>query len=134
MGIKIILSILCAVILLTGCGGDKADEPVIATMKVSESNLDFTSAGGNAEVELTANCDWVIHEKPDWVSVTPNKGNGDATLKIRVSSNNEYNNSIFGFKIKINSLGFESNSNINNIVTQSCYLQFKLFAVRMRLC
>lgn len=91
MGIKIILSILCAVILLTGCGGDKADEPVIATMKVSESNLDFTSAGGNAEVELTANCDWVIHEKPDWVSVTPNKGNGDATLKIRVSSNNEYN-------------------------------------------
>ena len=76
---------LLTVSLLAGCGdlesigdGHYSDE----LFKLSQYNLDFTSAEQKKTIDINANCTWVI-EKPsgaEWLAVSPTKGDGPMTV------------------------------------------------------
>lgn len=78
---------LLTVSLLAGCGdlesigdGHYSDE----LFKLSQYNLDFTSAEQKKTIDINANCTWVI-EKPsgaEWLVVSPTKGDGPMTVTL----------------------------------------------------
>lgn len=71
--------------ILVGCGdaesigdGHYSDE----LFKLSQYNLDFTSAEMKKTIDINANCTWTI-EKPssaDWLAISPSKGDGSMTV------------------------------------------------------
>lgn len=75
--------VLTAVIILTlwvGCG-KKVD------VALSESNIAFAPQGATAEVALTSNGDWSVDAYPEWLTVSPTSGKGDATLTLTAAAN-----------------------------------------------
>ena len=78
---------LLTVSLLAGCGdmesigdGHYSDE----LFKLSQYELDFTSAEQKKTIDINANCTWVI-EKPadaEWLVVSPTKGDGPMTVTL----------------------------------------------------
>lgn len=72
--------ILAAIMLLTGCTKD-------ITIKLSESNKHFEAEGGNAEITLESNGSWQVSGCPEWLSVTPMSGEGNATLALTCEGN-----------------------------------------------
>ena len=79
---------LLTVSLLAGCGdmesigdGHYSDE----LFKLSQYELDLTSAEQQKTIDINANCTWVI-EKPadaEWLVVSPTKGDGSGTVALK---------------------------------------------------
>ena len=61
--------------LMVGCG-KKVD------VALSESNVSLAPEGATVEVSLTSNGDWSVDTHPEWLSVSPASGKGDATLSL----------------------------------------------------
>lgn len=61
---------------------------------IDNSLLDFTSKGGALEVSLTTNAPWVARkdEAVNWLSISPNNGTNNATVKVTASDNASVNN------------------------------------------
>lgn len=58
------------------------------TVDVSTKSLNFAMEEGEQSVEITSNADWKIDtEDVDWITVTPERGNGNATIQVAVSTN-----------------------------------------------
>lgn len=58
------------------------------TVDVSTTSLNFAMEEGEQSVEITSNADWKIDtEDVDWITVTPERGNGNATIQVAVSMN-----------------------------------------------
>ena len=57
------------------------------TIEVSAKQLNFTNEEGSQIVDITANSDWKVENKIDWVTVTPMAGSGDGKITIAVSMN-----------------------------------------------
>jgi hypothetical protein len=43
--------------------------------------------GGSYSIDVSSNASWSVGGKPDWVSVSPASGSGDATLAVEVEAN-----------------------------------------------
>lgn len=56
------------------------------SITVSKTSLEWTVDGGRKTVDVTANCSWTI-TTPDWVSVEPSSGTGNANIIVRAAKN-----------------------------------------------
>lgn len=86
-GIERILTVLGAVLVLTGC---KIEDPDLFVPEVAfagaGSEVVFEPAGGTEAFSIEANCDWSISCPAEWVSLSVAAGERNATLTIRVES------------------------------------------------
>lgn len=70
--------------LLISC--DKEDEP---RLTLSESELQFDGAEGQITVDLFSNVNWHLSGIPDWCTISPTEGTGNAVLKITATANED---------------------------------------------
>lgn len=78
---KCLLAAVIALVVMGGCG-KKVD------VAFGTSTLSIAAEGGSVEVSLTSNGDWTIDTYPEWLTVSPTSGNGDATLTLTAPINN----------------------------------------------
>ena len=80
--------VLGAALGFTSC--TETEEPTAADPKVelSKSTLNFTKEEGSQTVDVTSNANWKVENTNDWVTITPENGNGNKTLTVAVSMNN----------------------------------------------
>ena len=57
------------------------------TVDVSTTSLNFAMEEGEQSVEITSNADWKVETDADWVTVTPESGNGNKTITVAVAMN-----------------------------------------------
>lgn len=88
---NIILAMLLAVagvFSLTSC---KDDEPTVAkAVLCSVFSLDFDAEGGAQEVKVVSDAMWHV-EAPDWITVSPETGEGTTFVTITANTNYEGN-------------------------------------------
>jgi hypothetical protein len=58
-------------------------------VRLSQSGMDVSHAGGSGAVKLETNQEWVVANLPSWAEVSLSSGSGDATLTFTVSRNTE---------------------------------------------
>ena len=80
---KLFAAILVAGLIASACQQDP--DYVLPAIKVESDALDFT-AGTEQTLAFTATRDWRVLDAPEWVTVTPDKGDGSTeTQRVRVS-------------------------------------------------
>ena len=57
------------------------------TVEVSTKSLNFAMEEGEQTVDVTSNADWKVECDADWVTVTPERGNGNSTITVAVAMN-----------------------------------------------
>lgn len=77
---KCILAALVALVVMAGCG-KKVD------VALGTSTVSIAPQGDSVEVVLTSNGDWTVDAYPDWLTVNPTSGNGNATLMLSAPLN-----------------------------------------------
>ena len=65
-------------------GNEVSGDPSVA---VSTTSLNFAMEEGSQSVSITSNADWKVEYEADWVTVTPERGNGDGTIEVAVAAN-----------------------------------------------
>lgn len=88
------LSILCCMTLLLSCGNDEKD-----SLSVSSKNLSFESGGGEQVVEVSSNTPWSITTGSGWYTITPDGGNGNGSITVKVDPNKKYESRSGNFHI-----------------------------------
>ena len=77
---RLVWAVLAIFIIMVGCR-KKVD------VAFSSTTIEIASEGATVEVALTSNGDWSIESYPEWLTVTPTSGNGDANLMLMASVN-----------------------------------------------
>ena len=77
---KRLLAAIIALVVMAGCG-KKVD------VALGTSALNIAAEGESVEVALTSNGDWTIDTYPEWLTVSPTSGNGNATLTLSAPLN-----------------------------------------------
>lgn len=62
-------------------------DPFIAIIETSVSEISFNKEEGNLDVTITANVDWSISGDDTWFSFSPESGSGNEDIKIEVTEN-----------------------------------------------
>lgn len=75
-----VLFVLAALMLLASCG-KKAEVSFLS------ETVEMAPEGGSVEVKLASNGDWSVAQVSDWITVSPESGNGDATLTLTATAN-----------------------------------------------
>ena len=65
-------------------GNEVVSDPSVA---VSTTSLNFAMEEGSQSVSITSNADWKVEYEADWVTVTPERGNGNGTIEVAVAAN-----------------------------------------------
>ena len=76
--------------LAVGFVACETDEPEVSTptVELSTKSLTFSNAEGTKSVEVTANAGWVVDAgDADWITVTPQSGNGNGVISVSVPMN-----------------------------------------------
>lgn len=81
-GIKHLLAAMFVLAVVASCG-----KKVEVTL--SESNVTFAPEGATIEVALTSNGEWNVDTYPEWLTLSPISGKGDALLKLTAPVNDE---------------------------------------------
>ncbi|MBO4447807.1 MAG: hypothetical protein J5764_06750 [Bacteroidales bacterium] len=87
---KGILILSLAAIGLTGCLKDYEDTsfvPQPAVISWSEESMAVTKDATTFEITLHSNLPWMAVSSASWISVTPDRGLGDAVLTVKVAKN-----------------------------------------------
>ena len=87
---KILLFLLLTALTFTGCYEDGLgpDEPNVAGIELSQSEVMVTGYSGEYDVVVTSSYEWSAYSEVDWILVeTANGEAGDTTLKFKVSAN-----------------------------------------------
>lgn len=79
-------AMFAAVTGLTSCGGDSDDDPT-PTLSVSNPSLSMDGTGGSATVQVTSNTKWVASSGASWCMVSPQSGEGNASVDVTTSEN-----------------------------------------------
>ena len=77
---RCLLAAIVALVVMAGCA-KKVD------VALSTSTLNIAAEGESVEVTLTSNGDWTIDACPEWLTVDPTSGNGNATLTFTAPLN-----------------------------------------------
>ena len=86
---NIILAMLLAVVGVFSLTSCKDDEPTVAkAVLCSVFSLDFDANGGSQEVKVVSDAMWHV-EAPDWITVSPETGEGTTFVTITAKSNYE---------------------------------------------
>ena len=57
------------------------------TVSVSTTSLNFSMEEGSQSVGIESNADWKVDYEADWLTVTPEAGNGNGTIQVAVATN-----------------------------------------------
>lgn len=87
MKLKSFIIASMAVLAIAACEKPEPTPQVTQKVDLSKKSLSFEADGGNAAVNLTANCNWTAAPSEAWVSVSPVSGNGNTSVSIIVSEN-----------------------------------------------
>ena len=78
-------------LIITACGGGGepgTEEPIISKDRIDvRPNLTLLGDGQEAELRITANCNWTITNSESWLTVNPASGNGTETVKVIAGKN-----------------------------------------------
>ena len=77
---RCLLAAIVALIVMAGCA-KKVD------VALGTSTLNIAAEGESVEVTLTSNGDWTVDVCPEWLTVNPTSGNGNATLMFTAPLN-----------------------------------------------
>ena len=56
-------------------------------VETEQSELSFVAAGGTLNLSVLSNTNWTISSVPSWITVSPNQGEGNGTVKVTASEN-----------------------------------------------
>lgn len=80
-------------LLAVSCSVDSPDKTDIRSstpfLTLSTTVINADQSGNSVSVDVSTNVSWTLHSKPDWISVTPDRGNTDAELSITISQHHE---------------------------------------------
>lgn len=83
------LTMLVCAAAMTACGGDDDAPPVVEeTLSVNVSNLSFTAEGGTQSFNIVASGQWDVFGQPEWINVSPQKGQGNTTVTVTINTSN----------------------------------------------
>lgn len=84
-----------------------------AIFSVEPSSISFGESGGDREISITSNEDWICTSYlPSWLSLSEESGNSSASITVHATSNSDRDSRSF-------TLEFESDSGLNDSVTVS---------------
>ena len=77
------------VVGFVSCGDDDDDLPPLPTPKLSVSNneLKFGIDGGQKSFMIESNVEWKVSTDKDWITISPQKGQGDKQITVEVDKN-----------------------------------------------
>lgn len=79
-------AMLAAVTGFTSCSGGGDDEPT-PTLSVSNPSLSIDGTGGSVTFQVTSNTKWVASSGASWCTVSPQSGEGNASVDVTASEN-----------------------------------------------
>jgi len=85
MNKKLFKSFLCLFLfslIFSSC--NEKDEP---HFELDKTILVFESEGGSQDITVSSNGTWTISNNADWITVSPQSGNGNTTVIVNVSEN-----------------------------------------------
>ena len=88
--IKLFGVVLAAAAMFAACVQDPEVKPSekATTLSIEPTTIEAEIApNGPFDVQVKANGTWVVVNSLDWVTVEPNKGEGDATVQVTVAAN-----------------------------------------------
>ena len=88
--IKLFGVVLAAAAMFAACVQDPEVKPSekATTLSIEPATIEAEIApNGPFDVQVKANGTWVVVNSLDWVTVEPNKGEGDATVQVTVAAN-----------------------------------------------
>ena len=90
--IKLFGALLAGAVLFGACLEDPAVKPSqkATELTVEPATIEAEIAPtGPVDVQITANGTWVVVNSLDWVTVEPNKGDGNTTVQVTVAANEQ---------------------------------------------
>lgn len=85
---NILLSLLLAVIVACGGGGEGGGTPEINKNYLSVTpNMTLLADGESQNLQIDANCSWVITSDSEWLSVSPMAGTNKQTVTVTAGRN-----------------------------------------------
>jgi hypothetical protein len=96
MKLKYFIPSLVAVVaaMFTGCSKDN-DPTYLDGLRVSQSMVSIASTGGSASIDIQTAGSWTITGTPNWLTVSPASGSGDATVTFSADKNEGRNADLF---------------------------------------
>lgn len=79
------LSFLSVMVCLAACAGDDA-QPAI-NLSVNPDSVSFDAGAESADVSVASNSSWTVATSAHWVTVSPQSGTGDTTVRINAEPN-----------------------------------------------
>lgn len=80
-----VFSGLCAILVLTNCGGSSDNEG--PTLSVSPTNVILEDNGSGQSINVTSNTDWTVTSDDTWLTCKPAGGKGGANITVSASVN-----------------------------------------------
>ena len=68
---------------------DKGEEKKTYYFNLSQSNINSSFPENEVTIKVSSNVDWEIISKPDWVEISPERGNQELEIKINISENTD---------------------------------------------
>lgn len=56
-------------------------------VETEQLELSFVAAGGLLNLSVLSNTNWIVSSLPSWITVSPNQGEGNGTVKVTASEN-----------------------------------------------
>ena len=78
--LKCLMFVAAVALALVGCRKQ-------VEVSFADTTVEVEAQGGTVEVNLKSNGEWAIDAMPDWISVSPVSGTGDATLTLTAQPN-----------------------------------------------
>ena len=87
MKLKYFIPSLVAVVaaIFTSCSDDK-DATYLDAIKVSQSYVAISTAGGSSSIDIEAKGSWTVTDAPDWLTVSPASGSGAGTITFSAAA------------------------------------------------
>ena len=79
-----LLSAVC--MTFTACGDDDNSESNEQALQVSPNQISFTADGGEKTITVTTSKSWSVGNTPEWLTVTPNRGEGNSAIAVKASA------------------------------------------------
>src|SRR5689334_20373317 len=81
-----VTGLLIAILFFTGC--KKKSDSANAELSASPSEINFSAAGGTADLTISGNADWTISNAATWLQLSKSSGNsGNNTIQLTSPSN-----------------------------------------------
>lgn len=82
---KKLLFSMSLLVILAACG---KEEPPTPALQVSPAQIEMESAGGDKDINVTANINWTVSSgASDWSTVSPASGSNNGSFKVTVKPN-----------------------------------------------